>query len=606
MTPQPGSPRGFLTGFMGAIGPKMDRAHEEEQASIKEQRANAWSELQDVLTDAGKKPEEQKYKGDHNAIAQEKWKAYQKYLSPETKKKSSPLGQLFQKLVPPKAKGVAPQAQGEAPTQPGAQPQAQGGGTQLQAPAAQSQLGGPGQLKTPQEQTQEQQAAAKAKTDEAIRLAQSKPVRPTTLQEKKDQLHQAYLDLGKTEEEATKLVAESITAPKPHALQAGWAKTPDGKLIAIRVDPQNPGKVLNANTGGAVPEGTEQVNPTMITAQMRQDSYGSFGNYYRSLRGQGVAEPEAREKAAEMVEREFNVRLTAQEQEIGIKKELSGVGGGGGVELPKPTPPLSGATPSATPSETPSPTTAPKRAPPLKTKSDAVAPDQTPFINMYLQRLFGNMPGGNSQAALVGANRGMSALAKASGMSPSEFQTAAAVSKEKVKALGDTVERYGAMVRLTDLLDSVGETVIDTAQKFVKTGSPMANRALKSIDLATVGDPGLREYLLTINDFSRHYATLTAGGALSKAMLPVTVQQDVDNLISPNMTVAESIAVVERIKKQAGVEKTGYKNAIKDLGDEIKTGALGGKPSPNGTLTPPASGGAGAPKTADEYLKSIK
>ena len=166
---------------------RLDKAHEEEQASIKEQRANAWSELQDVLTDAGKKPEEQKYKGDHNAIAQEKWKAYQKFLSPETKKKSTPLGQLFQKLVPPKAKGGAPQAQGAAPQpnqlqppasqaqvappqqQPAAQPQGN-----LQPPAAQAQVrqpqGGPPQMFTQEEQTQRQQAAQVFKDNEATRV----------------------------------------------------------------------------------------------------------------------------------------------------------------------------------------------------------------------------------------------------------------------------------------------------------------------------------------------------------------------------------------------------------------------------------------------------
>ena len=260
MTPGPGAPRGFLTGLMGAIGPKMDRAHEEEQASIKEQRANLWSEIQSVMADARQPTEKQIYKGDHNAIVQEKLAAYLKFLSPATKKKAGPLGQLLQKLVPPKAKGGAPQAQqGTSPqeqvsspgAQPGAQPpgvfpgqykppaappagifpnrqhqpdpeaQKRMGGVQLAAPAAQQQVsqtqpqpatqhGNPSPLYTPmftqEEQTQRQQAAAKFRTDEEIRKEEATSADRLKLQEERDKAQRELQEMkDKQAEELAKL-----------------------------------------------------------------------------------------------------------------------------------------------------------------------------------------------------------------------------------------------------------------------------------------------------------------------------------------------------------------------------------------------------------------
>jgi len=275
MTPQPGSPRGFLTGFMGAIGPKMDRAHEEEQASIKEQRANAWSELQDVLTDAGKKPEDQKYKGDHNAIAQEKWKAYQKFLSPETKKKSSPLGQLFQKLVPPKPKPQTPQAQNLPPgaMQSGVVPQ---GGTQFSAPAAQQKVAsGPPQMFSQEEQTQRQQAAAKFRTDEEIRKEEATSADRLKLQEERDKAQRELQEMkDKQAEELAKLKgadAKTLEDTKAaHAKEIETLKAQHAKELAEAKAAAKPAVVAKkAGTTVAdqvdkkyVPGGKSIANPT--------------------------------------------------------------------------------------------------------------------------------------------------------------------------------------------------------------------------------------------------------------------------------------------------------------------------------------------------------
>src|SRR5208337_1498118 len=105
----------------------------------------------------------------------------------------------------------------------------------------------------------------------------------------------------------------------------GWAKDPTGKTIAIVEDLNNPGHMTNANTGQPVPEGTEKINVTQITAQMRQDSYGAYGNFFRAKVGEGYSEPEARLLAGEMVDKQFNVQLSAAEQNIAIKRITEGV-----------------------------------------------------------------------------------------------------------------------------------------------------------------------------------------------------------------------------------------------------------------------------------------
>lgn len=220
---------------------------------------------------------------------------------------------------------------------------------------------------------------------------------------------------------------------------------------------------------------------------------------------------------------------------------------------------------------------------------------------MYLSKLFGNASSSGGAAAQVGANKGMEALAKLTGMSPVEFQTAAAINKDKVKSIGDTVERYGAMVRLNEVLDLMGDNMVKTAKDITQTGSPLLNKAWRSINLKTVGDPKVREYLVALNDMQRQYGTLTAGGALSRAMLPVSTGEKIDQLLDPNETLEEAIASVSQIKNQAHLEKQGFQKAIADMGAEIK-GSMSGKSGGSDKTPAPPSG---TPKTADDLFKKL-
>lgn len=229
----------------------------------------------------------------------------------------------------------------------------------------------------------------------------------------------------------------------------------------------------------------------------------------------------------------------------------------------------------------------------------AMTGPETELVNRYVQSLFGNVSGATGGAAgSLGINKGMEVLARTTGMSPVEFQTAAAVAKDKIQALGETVERYGAIVRLTDIMDAVSPSVTDLAAKAINTGSPWATQHWREIKVNAVGDPDTREYLLALNDFARHYATLTAGAGLSRAMLPVGVRDDVDKLLDPSMTVAESLAVVSRIRKQAELEKNGFNDSITDLKNEVR-----GFGSPAGTPEVKRDKSGGSTKTQADIDK---
>jgi hypothetical protein len=195
---------------------------------------------------------------------------------------------------------------------------------------------------------------------------------------------------------------------------------------------------------------------------------------------------------------------------------------------------------------------------------------------MYLGSLFGTFPQGRGGAAgSVGVKRGMEIMARITGMSPVDFQTQQAINKDRIKAIGDTYQRYNAVNRIGNLINGFGENVEELGRKAIATGSPLLNKAWNTISVNTVGNPELRQYLLSLNALQRQYGVLTSGGGLSRAMLPVAVKENVDHLLSPSATLAEAIASVDQLKKETEIEKAGFQQSIKDTAGEIKQSLTG-------------------------------
>lgn len=101
---------------------------------------------------------------------------------------------------------------------------------------------------------------------------------------------------------------------KPVNTQLAWFKYPDDKEgdapHAVRVDPRNPDKRIDASTGKPAPDGANQVNTGILETKIRQQTFGQFGNLFRSLKGQGYSDQEAALLAGQQVEEERQKRVS--------------------------------------------------------------------------------------------------------------------------------------------------------------------------------------------------------------------------------------------------------------------------------------------------------
>jgi hypothetical protein len=387
---------------------------------------------------------------------------------------------------------------------------------------------------------------------------------------------------------------------KPVNLQVGWARTSDGKLIKTREDPRKPGVLYDADTGELVSPGTRSINPTEESARIRQDSYGAFGNFYRAAKGRGASEEEARKIAGDMVYRQFGVQIAHTEQDIAIKAELSGIGGGTGrLGTPLPTAP-----PVAAPA-TPSAPALGKPVPPPLTFSERELGE----VNQFLGQLLGTMPTRGGAASQVGIKRGMELIAKRAGVDPMTLQANLAEDKATGKQLAETVQRAGAISRLNNTIDLHGKVLLDTVKGLQQTGSPLLNKPLREITRMAVGNPALGKFLIARNAVQREYAYLTAGGAQSRAMLPVTVIETMDHLFRENATPAEIYADLEQVTIEARKESEAMLETQHGLIRNLQTGMAGKAVSggaPAASPAPAAGGAVVAEKVWDPATQTFK
>jgi hypothetical protein len=409
---------------------------------------------------------------------------------------------------------------------------------------------------------------------------------------------------------------DAKAATKPHNLKTSWAIVEGSDdPVEVWVDPQNPDEPpRSVATGKPVENVIRTETAGEITADIRSKSYGTFGEFYRAARGLGMTNAEAMEDAGKKTYKALGIRLGRTQQEEAIDAMLTGVGAGdpfkGQVGKPAATPPVPSTPPAvakpiaqAAPpgGQAPAPTTTkpttatpPGAAPRPAAKpvgATAITPQQiaqtaeeNKNIDIYLGDLMGTTK--VSGKANVRKLAGQDALARRTGLSPSEFQAAAAVDKDKIKALSDTVERYGALQRLNSIMDRFSPNILDLAKKIPQSGSPWLNQKWRGIKLEAVGDPDIRQYLVALNDFQRQYATVTSGGGLSRAQLPVSTAENVDKIVDPNATLGEVVGLVNQIKTQAVLEQAGMKDSLDKLKGEVKDSALG-RASAGQTPPPP-------------------
>lgn len=395
-------------------------------------------------------------------------------------------------------------------------------------------------------------------------------------------------------------VIREAPAKTNYSMQKVVVKIPGAEKTEIAwADPRNPGRLVSSADGTELPAGTKIVSEAEETARIRANAYGDFGNFYRAGLGQGLSEDAAKRRAGEMVDQKFGWTKGTALQNIDIKSELSGIGGAGRA----PTIPQNGASSVRQPTV---PSTPPKVGipPPLGQTPKSSLPlafndKETGYVNQFIGQLLGTLPvGRGGMAGQIGVKRGMELIAKRAGVDPMTLNANLVQDKGVAKQLMDTVQRTGAIQRLNNTLDMHGTILATAAAKIPQTDAPFLNTPVQKLIRGTVGSPELKRYLIAINAVQREYAYLTAGGAQSKAMLPVTVTNTMDKLFQENSTLAEILAGVDQVKIEAKAETAAMNKTQQDLIDRLRGGITGRAVSgqQGAPATPPPAGG---PKVGD-------
>ena len=257
----------------------------------------------------------------------------------------------------------------------------------------------------------------------------------------------------------------------------------------------------------------EAIDLSTNSAEIRASAYGEFGNLYRAAKGRGYDDAHARMIAGEQVQKHFNLTIGGKEQDIAIKGELSGIGGGSEGSLNNSTQDSS----TTKVAKSISPNTPNKEEFPLSFNDK-----DRGYVDQFLQQLAGNIPAGRGGAAgQLGTKRGMELLAKAAGVDPMTFAEVPTEIKGSAKQLSETIQRAGAIQRLNNTLALHGPIVNQTISKLTDTGSPILNEHIRDLGRLALSNPDLKAFHVALNTIQREYTYLTAGGAQSKAMLPV-------------------------------------------------------------------------------------
>jgi hypothetical protein len=357
------------------------------------------------------------------------------------------------------------------------------------------------------------------------------------------------------------------------------------------VDPKKLGGFLDENHQ-SLPEGTKSIDPQTL----RSMSYGQFGNYYRAAKGQGMTEEDAQKYAGDMIMQQYGLTLGAQEQTMAISEVTSGI-------PPGPSTPSTPITRSSvvTPPKVPTTageakqiasTTAPKPSGIIPSPS---ADQRQQNILFYLGTVTGTQSAsGQSQARAI---QGQQELSKLTGVDPMTLNANLSQNQALAKQLGETVQRTGAIQRLNNTLDLHGTVLEGVAKNVIQSGSPLLNKPMRSITREIEGNPELKRFQIALNAVQREYAYLTAGGAQSRAMLPVTVSENMDKMFSPDSTLAEVFASVDQVRIEAKNEVQALQNTQNDIIQNMKEGvvgqAVGGKAGGRGA----GPGAGGQPQT---------
>jgi hypothetical protein len=416
--------------------------------------------------------------------------------------------------------------------------------------------------------------------------------------ERADSLAQYFKSQGMDDraarDEADRVVFMKGKAPAAHNLSQVLYKTPtDEEPKTGWADPREPGVVYDAANGQRLEAGTFTVlDKTLASTEARGKYWGEFGNYYRAMRGRGMNDADAMRAAGDMVAQKYGVHLSRTQQQLIIDQLLSGVGGGGGL-------PPSARAPAGAGAGAPTAARPGAMTPPLPPRrTTAAAAGGTPLtgggltsrenedVLYYLGTLTGTQKG-LSKAAQVRAQNGLRTISRVTGLDPTTLTARLTETPALAKQIGETVQRSGAIQRLNNTIDAHGKVLEDVAKNVADSGSPLLNAPIREWRRRLAGSPELKRFDVARNEIQREYAYLTAGGAQSRAMLPVTTSQNMDKLLSDDVTIPEAAAIVDQIRIGARTEQQAMQKTVQDLQRQMMMGPAGQATGATGATTPP-------------------
>lgn len=368
------------------------------------------------------------------------------------------------------------------------------------------------------------------------------------------------------------------TGAKKTPMRTGWVEGPDGPegdMVQVLIDPTDPGSVFNAATGEPL-ENARLVNPQIAAAKIRGNAVGEFGNLYRAARGRGLSEDEARKEAGTLVKRRFDVTLGTQEQTQAIRAIESGVPG-----TPAPA--------KVAPSALPQAPTGPPKPSAAKPTTPTVSNEDQLNAAVFLDDIFGTSKAQGAARARV--QKGREAIARITGLKPTDISVEVLGDKGTAKALLEAAQVAGAFGRIQETLKEHGKVLIDAAKAYDPSGVPLVNHTLQWLQSNVGPHPELQRYVVALNAVQREYGRLIAGGAQSRAMLPVSSEEKGESVLRKDSTLADILASVSQLGIEADTEQKAFQQQQQSLKDKLSSGKIG---SSMGGRALPAPGAAKA------------
>lgn len=222
-------------------------------------------------------------------------------------------------------------------------------------------------------------------------------------------------------------------------------------------------------------------------------------------------------------------------------------------------------------------------------------------------------PAGLDAAAMMFANTGQ--------LPPMGMGAAAAAQRAKIinraavlmpgldlaTAKADFTANQGSLKTLQAQRDAIGafeqtalknlDVFLDAAKKIPDTGSPLFNRPIRALNETVLGGAELTAYNTARRTVIPEFAKILANPGLS-GQLSDSARHEVEEVVSGNATLKQTIAAAAVLKTDAANRRTSYDDQIKAIRARISKASASPTPDPA-----PASAPAGVPSYQD-YLKA--